>query len=114
MCIWKNAAEAAPIWSAAVSAALDFVFQNTSTAAETVALQIIQTGDCDALSAESDLEHGRLHRQEETDADEALSAGADARAAARLQPHLHRLRPHPRVFTDHQGEADRRGVPRLG
>ena len=29
---------------------------------------------------------------------EALSAGADARTAARLQPDLHRLRPYPRVF----------------
>ena len=29
---------------------------------------------------------------------EALPAGADARAAARLQPDLHRLRPHPRIL----------------
>ena len=38
--------------------------------------------------------------------DEAIPAGADARAAARLQPDLHRLRPHPRIRDDHQGEAD--------
>ena len=53
---------------------------------------------------------GYLARKSLTGAQE-VSAGADARAAARLQPDLHRLRPHPRVRVDDQGEAHRRGVP---
>ena len=36
---------------------------------------------------------------------------ADAGAAARLQPDLHRLRPHPRVRIDHHGARAARGVP---
>ena len=36
---------------------------------------------------------------------------ADARAAARLQPHLHRLRPHPRVRIHHHRARAARRVP---
>ena len=56
----------------------------------------------------------RLHRQEEADADREVPDGPDAGAAARLQPDLHRLRPHPRVRVDDQAEALDRGVPRRG
>ena len=50
-------------------------------------------------------DHGRLHGPKKLTRHEALPAGADARAAARLQPDLHRLRPDPRVRVDDQGEA---------
>ena len=40
--------------------------------------------------------------------------GPDARAAARLQPDLHRLRPHPRIRIDDQAEAHHRRVPGRG
>ena len=52
----------------------------------------------DAFPPQPDDRHGRLHGPQEAVRRQALPAGADARAAARLQPHLHRLRPHPRVF----------------
>ena len=44
-------------------------------------------------------------------AHETIPARADARAAARLQPDLHRLRPHPRIFDLDQGKAHGRRMP---
>jgi squalene-hopene/tetraprenyl-beta-curcumene cyclase len=49
----------------------------------------------DALSAAPDHGNGRPHRPAQAGAHAALPAGADAGAAARLQPDLHGLRPHP-------------------
>jgi hypothetical protein len=46
-----------------------------------------------ALPAGDDRAHRRLRRPEETDPDEAVPDGPDARAAARVQPDLHRVRP---------------------
>jgi hypothetical protein len=42
---------------------------------------------------------------------QALPAGDDAGAAARLQPHLHRLRPHPRVRVHHYRARAARRMP---
>ena len=54
----------------------------------------------------------RLRRcKKKLDADQEVPDGPDARAAARLQPDLHRLRPDPRIRVDDQAEALDRGVP---
>jgi squalene-hopene/tetraprenyl-beta-curcumene cyclase len=64
-------------------------------------LQKVPAGDNHALSPESDHQHGRLYRREKAEGPAALSTGIDVGTAARLQPDLHRLRPHPRVLRNH-------------
>ena len=58
-----------------------------------------------------DRQHDRLSGSQEPERRQEIPAGDDARAAARLQPDLHRLRPHSRVQVHDQRDADRRGVP---
>src|SRR5262249_23488422 len=70
-----------------------------------------QMEDSHALPSDPDQQHGRLHREKETPPREALPTRTDAGTAARLQPHLYRLRSHPRILNHHQGEAERRAVP---
>src|SRR5579872_2298341 len=52
--------------------------------------------------------------QAASDAEQALSAGHDAGAAARLQPDLYRLRTHPRVRNIHQLAPDAGAMPEGG
>ena len=50
-------------------------------------------------------------RKPHPDDQQALPAGDDAGAAARLQSDLHRLRPHPRIRIQHPGAAVARTMP---
>ncbi len=57
-------------------------------------------------SAKSD--RSRIHDQQ------ALPAGDDARAPARMQPHLHRLWPHPRIRRQHSRPGVAGKLPESG
>src|SRR5262245_53197762 len=65
-----------------------------------------------ALSPSSDRDNHTLHRRQTPSPGGEVSAGDDARAAARVQSDLYRLRPYPRVPLDDHAEADRGAVPR--
>ena len=56
----------------------------------------------------------RARTQAASDDQQALPAGDDAGAAARLQSHLHRLRAHPRIRIQHPRAADAGAMPEGG
>src|SRR5215831_2503080 len=64
-----------------------------------------------ALSPPSDRHDHTLHREQAPSTDREVSARDDARAAARVQSDVHRLRSHPRVQLHHHPKADRGAVP---
>ncbi len=65
----------------------------------------------DEVSTFADAHHGLLPAAKEASGRGQVSAGADARTAARLQPDVHGLRPHSRVRQHDQGQADGRRMP---
>src|ERR1700693_4556260 len=68
-------------------------------------------GEDNEISTEVDREPHEVYRGEAHPRRGQVSPGDDARAAACLQPHLHRLRPHPRIQVHDQRDADRGAVP---
>src|SRR5262249_40783471 len=64
-----------------------------------------------ALSPPSDRDDDTLYREQASSPGRKVSARDDARAAARVQSNVHRLRPYSRVPLYHHAKADRGAMP---
>src|SRR5215831_17310347 len=64
-----------------------------------------------ALSPPSDRHDDALHCEQAPSPGEEVPARDDARAAARVQSDVHRMRSNPRVPLHHHAKADRGAVP---